>query len=266
MKKLILILVVALFSLNATAKKKPTQHSKPTLPESSIFVLDQNTNSVALEKNSDVIRPIASITKLMTAMVVLDQNPSLSKKIPVARAKNGKVVKEYSIQELLTLMLVKSDNAAAETLSRSFFPTRQQFIDSMNEKAVYLGMLTAQFADPTGISANNSASAQDVAKLVTASGIYPEIRDAASLKNFELVVNEGSKKKQTVVIRNTNYRILFEFDNIKVSKTGFTSRAGRCLALLVEQQGHQFAIVILGQPDPIKRDAVARDLINNHLN
>jgi D-alanyl-D-alanine endopeptidase (penicillin-binding protein 7) len=266
MKKLV-ILVAVLLAFNASAAKKKSDHKpKPSLPESSIFVIDQNTNNVVLEKNSNLIRPMASITKLMTAIVVLDQNPIMSKKIPTAYSKNGRVVKEQSIQDLFTLMLVKSDNSAAETLSKSFFPTRKQFIEAMNEKSVYLGMLTAYFADPTGISAENSASAQDVAKLVAAAGIYPEIRSAASLKNFELAVNEGSKKKQTVVIRNTNYRILFEFDNIKVSKTGFTSRAGRCLALLVEQQGNQYAIVILGQPDPIKRDAVARDLINNHLN
>jgi D-alanyl-D-alanine endopeptidase (penicillin-binding protein 7) len=202
----------------------------------------------------------------MTAMVVLDQNPQMSKKITILKSKNGKVIREYSIEELLAVMLVKSDNSAAETLSKSFFHTRRQFIDAMNKKAEDLGMLTARFSDPSGLSAENRASARDVAIMVTAAAAYPEIRNTASLKNFEMIVNKNGKKKQTIVFRNTNYRILFEFDNIKVSKTGFTSHAGRCLAMLVEHRGRHYAVVILGQPNSNKRDAVARELLTQHLN
>jgi D-alanyl-D-alanine endopeptidase (penicillin-binding protein 7) len=185
----------------------------------------------------------------------------LSKEITLKSPYLGKKI--YTVGELLDLTLVRSDNYAAEILSKNFHGTRDLFIEAMNSKALALGMLSAQFVDPTGLGADNSATAKDIAKMVFASGQYPDIRRSAQ-KTVEVTTQQG-RRSRTVTINNTNKDILAEFDNIVVSKTGTTSRAGKCVAMLVEKAGRVYAIVILGQPNKIKRDYQARNLMHNYL-
>lgn len=255
MKFLIAVLMLSVSITATAAKKKPVQ-------EQSAIVVNQSTQQVTLEENADRIRSMASITKLMTAMVVLDTLPNLERRI---RYNPGYLPnREYTVRELLTLVLVRSDNQASELLSKSFYSTRAQFIDAMNEKAVRLGMLTARFVDPSGILADNSATARDIVKMLVASGTYPTIREIGGLKEVGFDVKQG-KYIQQVRIENTNRDILFDFDNVVVSKTGTTTAAGKCVAMLVEKSGQQYAVVILGEPNKQVRDNKARYILHTKL-
>lgn len=242
-------------SFNAFAAKKH-RYTKPVVLSlaPSIMLVNQSTHTVIVEENSTTVRPLASITKLMTAMVVLDQPHNM----------DVKVSNKKTVGELFTLMLVRSDNAAAETLSRTFLGNRNKFIAAMNQKAHELGMESTSFSDPTGLLSANQSTAADIVKLVTAAGNYPAIRNAASLAQTDISVWKG-KQLQHVIVRNTNYRILQDFNNIVISKTGFINLAGRCLTLLVEQHGEQFAVVVLGEPNVPAREATIRALLHTHL-
>lgn len=252
------IILAGLICFNAHAAKKAKPPAPPQVEQSTVVV---NQDEVVVGNNEDTVHSMASITKLMTAMVVLDQLPNPLKEITLKSAYLGK--KTYTIQELLDLTLIRSDNHAAEVLSKNFHGNRESFISAMNSKALSLGMFTAEFVDPTGLGAANSATARDIAKMVFAAGQYPDIRRSTQ-KTVEVVTQQG-RKTRTVSINNTNKDILTEFDNILVSKTGTTSRAGKCLAMLVEKAGQVYAIVILGEPNKIRRDLQARNLMHNHL-
>ena len=183
MKLLIASLILA-SSVSAWAGKK-----KPVVPDYSTIVVNQSTQSVTYQENPDMVRSMASITKLMTAMVVLDTLPDLERRIkynPGYLPSRG-----YTVRELLTLVLVRSDNQASELLSKSFYKTRAEFIDAMNEKALKLGMLTARFVDPSGVMADNSATARDIVKMLVASGTYPVIRETAGLKEVGFETGRG---------------------------------------------------------------------------
>lgn len=257
-RTLILLAAVSALSAMAAPKKKP-----PQLPlvEPSTVVIDQTDQQVVVNNNADNVQSMASITKLMTAMVVLDQTYNLDHEIKLKQPHYGKRV--YTVKELLDLTLIRSDNHAAEILSQNFHSSRSEFIEVMNRKAWSLNMFSARFADPTGLSADNSATARDIAKMVAAAGQYPDIRRSTQ-KTVEVNTRQG-RHTRTVSINNTNKDILNEFDNILVSKTGTTSRAGKCLAMLVEKAGHVYAVVILGEPSKMRRDQQAKNLLQNYL-
>lgn len=259
MKRILTLTIAALLCFNAVAAKKKKQ---PPVVTRSAVVINQTQNRVLIDHNANSVHSMASITKLMTAMVVLDQMPDLYQKIKLKAAYMGKRI--YTVKELLDLALIRSDNHAAELLSKNFSGGRAEFIEAMNNKAVELGMLSAQFVDPTGRGAANSATAKDIARMVIAAGEYPDIRRSANA-TVEVSTGTGSQAR-TVTINNTNKDILSEFDNIVVSKTGTTTMAGRCLVMLVEKAGQVYAVVILGEPNKTKRDDRARAIIQDSLN
>lgn len=259
--KLVTVLLVSALCIPAHAARR-TKRVPPPVIEHSILVLNKSTNQYIFQRNSNTVRSIASITKLMTAMVVLDQLPNPATIIKLAAPYLGR--KDYTVTELLQLLLVRSDNHVAEILSKNFLGTRVKFIEAMNTKAASLGMSSAAFTDPSGLDNGNLATAGDVAKLIMASGTYPDIRAASSVPSIALTTKLG-KRTQLVNINNTNKTILDEFGNIVVSKTGTTNSAGKCLALLIEQHGQQYAVVIMGETSKLTRDHEARYLIQNHL-
>ena len=263
MNKFLTILVICC-AVNVQAATKQNRTIKPTLRPHSVMLVNQSTRQTLVSENVDDIRPMASITKLMTAMVVLDQHPDMDSDIVTARDKKGRVISRSTVRELLTRLLVRSDNAVSETLSRNFLGSREAFLAEMNLKAARIGMSNTSFMDPSGLDPRNTTTARELIIMVTAAGTYPEIRRAAGLREAQVEILVG-RRVRTINLLNTNHRILFEFENIVVSKTGSTSAAGKCVALLVEQQGQQFAIVILGEQTPVARDQSTRDLLYNHL-
>lgn len=257
--KFIVTLLALSICTSAFANKKRTKPEP--MPEQSVMVYNYSTNSVTHERNADLPRSMASITKVMTAMVVLDTLPNLYQRIKLKSSYMGR--REYSVKEMLDLLLVRSDNNIAEILAKNFLDNRNAFIQAMNDKARKIGMTTAEFVDPSGLLAGNRASARDIATMLIASASYPAIRDTTkATMEFETATKKGYR---TVNLNNTNHRILNEFNNIVVSKTGTTSAAGKCVAMVVEDQGHTYAVVILGEPNSVRRDKEARTLLHNYI-
>jgi D-alanyl-D-alanine endopeptidase (penicillin-binding protein 7) len=132
-------------------------------------------------------------------------------------------------------MLIRSDNGAAETIASDYPGGRKKFIDAMNRKALQIGMLSTYFKDPTGLSVQNTSTATDITNMVIAASYYSVIRET-SIKKQALFETQYKKRIRTIALKNTNQPLLFEFDQIIISKTGFTNPAGWCVALMVEKK------------------------------
>lgn len=203
----------------------------------SYVLYDADDHSVVVSSNSLETRSVASLTKIMTAMVYIDSG-------------------SYN-QRLLERLLIRSDNAAANKIAKEYQGGYSSFIKAMNVKAESLGLHETFFHDPSGISNFNRSTAREYVEIVLEANKYPLIRQISS--TYEKKIEVGKKKSHT--IRNTN-SLLKEYDNIVLSKTGFTSKAGRCLALFVENGAKRYVIVILGEASPEKRAKTARKLIS----
>lgn len=220
----------------------------------SVVVHNTTTNRNVISDNADTVRPMASITKLMTAMVALDTF-TLDQKIPTGKKTS------MTVEQLLTNVLVRSDNNASEVLAKAHPSGRKEFLRHMNLKAQFLGLKNTEYHDASGLIASNTTTANELVQVVIAAGNYPFIRQTSTLTEITRT-SKVKNKTRTVSLPNTNKTILFEFDNILVSKTGTTSKAGKCLAMLVDNKGEQYAIIILGEPTKQARDQAARNLIH----
>jgi D-alanyl-D-alanine endopeptidase (penicillin-binding protein 7) len=192
-----------------------------------------DANGVIIEQhNSTDIQPIASITKLMTAMVVLDSNPNLNERVKKFR---GLTVTK---QQLLDLAIVHSDNQAADQLCRTYRLGYRACIAEMNHKAEILGMTNTQYYDSTGLDNRNTSNAVDLLKLLQAAERYPEIVSASR----QTVVNL-QKKRHRWAFTNTNP--LVARYNVVVSKTGYVRASGGCMVMSVVQDGTKRFFVVL---------------------
>lgn len=214
--------------------------------------------------NINVTRPIASITKLMTAMVTLDYDKNLNRELMLSSSVKGNLPKQkYSRLDLLHAMLVRSDNAAAETLAEDYPGGRKGFIKAMNDHAKQF-QLSAKFSDPTGLSSSNTATANDVAAMFEIASGYWVIRDTSTLK--QVAIDAKFKKKvRKIILNNTNRPILFEFDSVIVSKTGFTNPAGWCVGLVVVKDEKKYVVVILGAKSKQKRIDTVEEVLYNYV-
>lgn len=213
---------------------------------SSILVIDASTSRVVHEHNSNSVRPIASITKLMTAMVSLELY-GLNDYVMIGKKQ------KTSVKELLTRLLVRSDNNAADLLAKHHPQGRSAFLSAMNTKAKSLNLQSTVFNDPSGLSSDNISTAAEVAALTIEASKFDFIR-------------EISVVPQTKEFTNTNFQILKDYHNILVSKTGFTSAAGRCLTMLVDHGQTRYVIIILGELTKVARETTARSLLQVSAN
>jgi D-alanyl-D-alanine endopeptidase (penicillin-binding protein 7) len=213
---------------------------------SSILVIDASTSRVVHEHNSNSVRPIASITKLMTAMVSLELY-GLNDYVMIGKKQ------KTSVKELLTRLLVRSDNNAADLLAKHHPQGRSAFLSAMNTKAKSLNLQSTVFNDPSGLSSDNISTAAEVAALTIEASKFDFIR-------------EISVVPQTKQFTNTNFQILKDYHNILVSKTGFTSAAGRCLTMLVDHGQTRYVIIILGELTKVARETTARSLLQVSAN
>ena len=223
---------------------------KVVLRSNSALVLDAATGEVVFDKNGDKLTPIASITKLMTAIVMLESGLDLE--APVALAREDVDMKKGSRSrlrtgasltrdELLLIALMASENRAAAALGRSYPGGTEVFVAAMNTKARALGMSDTRFVDPTGLSAGNVSSARDLAKLVRAAHGYPLIREY-STRDKATVLLSG---KQKMNFHNTNGLVRNSRWEIDLSKTGYISEAGRCLVMQVRLASKDLIVVLL---------------------
>jgi len=238
-------------TVNAHAAEKTVAKPVQELASGSALLVDLKTNQVLYSSNPDVVVPIASVTKLMTAMVALDANLPLDEELPVTIRdvaemrgvySRVRVGSEISRQQMLLLALMSSENRAAASLAHHYPGGVSAFVAAMNAKAVALGMTSSYFVEPTGLSERNVSSANDLIKLLTASQQYPLIDQYSTTR--EQVVT-FSKPRYSLGFRNTN-RLVHKADwNIQLTKTGFTDEAGHCLVMRTVMNQRPVAFVVL---------------------
>jgi D-alanyl-D-alanine endopeptidase (penicillin-binding protein 7) len=230
------------------------------------IIYDVQTGKVLWESHAQDQRSIASITKVMTAVVFLEDSPDLSEAVVIQRAdmrgasttylKSGdKVTKE----DLLHLMLIASDNAAARVLARSSSYGADGFVARMNQKARDLGLTSTTYADTSGLLAANVSSAYDMARLITYVSSVPQISNV--MQKQEYTVTAGRRR---INIHTTNQLVRQGDVEVLAGKTGFISKAGHCLATLLRlpQGGPQIAVVVLGAKSNAGRFWETRHLFN----
>jgi serine-type D-Ala-D-Ala endopeptidase (penicillin-binding protein 7) len=227
------------------------------------YVYNLSKNEVVIDENSLQVRAIASITKLMTAVVVLDSGVSLEEKVPTKNVFFFK--KNATREELMTLMLVKSDNAAAESLAVNHPGGRSEFIETMNRKSKFLGMNDTAFDDASGLSAKNISTSRDLTVLLTYAFGMDKIKQMSSTLKYNISI-PNNKKTQVYGINNTNYRLLELFNTeILISKTGTTTAAGKCLALFTLKNEEKYVMIFLGYNDRKKIEDRVKDIFKYNI-
>lgn len=215
----------------------------------SALVGDQTTGSILYEKNADAIVPIASISKLMTAMVALDAKPSLQDVLTISDSdvdtlkgtrSRLRVGSQLSREDMLRLALMASENRAAAALSRYYPGGRTAFVAAMNGKAQALGMTDTHFDDPTGLTSANVSSARDLFKLVAAAHQYPLIRQYTTTTEYQVAI--GGRIQ---AFHNTNSLVKSPSWEIGLSKTGYINEAGKCLVMQAWFNNKPVVIVLL---------------------
>ncbi len=231
------------------------------LRSSVALVLDQDTHEVLFSKNSQAVLPIASITKLMTAFVVVEAGQSLDDKIlitdeDVDTEKNTrsrlKVGTELTRGEMLHLALMSSENRAANALGRNYPGGLGVFVAAMNAKAQSLGMSDTHYVEPTGLSSHNQSSAKDLAALVNVTSQVPLLRDLSTSREFRVALG-----KRLVQFRSTNGLLANPLWDIGLQKTGFINEAGKCLVMQARMAGRKLIMVFLDSSGKASRIADA---------
>ena len=225
--------------------------SKLKLASANVLVLDAMAGQPIYAKGADVVTPIASVTKLMTAMVVLDADQALDETISVGIAdldllkgshSRLRLGSELSRREMLHLALMASENRAASTLARHYPGGTGACVEAMNRKAQSLGMVRTRFADPTGLSSDNVSTASDLARMVRAAAGYDLIRDATTTASHYVEVQPTG---MVLGYNNTNSLVRTAQWDIQLSKTGFIREAGKCLVMLANIASRPIVIVLL---------------------
>ncbi|GAC1578292.1 MAG: D-alanyl-D-alanine endopeptidase [Sphingomicrobium sp.] len=251
---------VVLASTSMTAIAKPA--FLPRLKSSSVLVIDQSDASVLYARRAEVAAPIASITKLMTALVVLDAKQSLDQPLTITQAETDlprggrsrlSVGTVLSRGDLMHLALMSSENRAAHALGVYYPGGVPALVRAMNAKAAALGMRTAHFVDPTGLSSDNVASPEDLSKLVVAAARNSHIRAYSTDPEYTVRV-----RRHLVEFHNTDNLVKNPGWNIVVQKTGYISEAGKCLVMEAVIQGRNVIIVLLDSAGRLTRVADAK--------
>ena len=234
--------------------------AKLQLKSGSALVMDINTGKTLYQKNPAQVRPIASLTKLMTALVVLDARQNLNQTLTIDQNDRDNLKHTYSRvrfgtkvsrRDALHLALMSSENRMASALARHYPGGRSAFIRAMNNKARQLGMRNSRFYDSTGLSTRNVSTARDLAKLITAAYRQPLIRQFTQDTNKEM---RFSTPAYSLMFNNTNPLVKNPDWDVRLSKTGYTDEAGRCLLMRAKPDRQELAIVLrnaVGKRTPI---------------
>lgn len=241
--------------------KKAKYHSVRTVNPISVWAYEIKTQSPIVGRGTQLVRPMASLTKLMTAMVSLDHNNNLQQTV---QFQGRSVTREQLFQRLL----IRSDNNVAEFLSQDYPGGRAAFLNAMNHKASRLAMLNTHFDDPSGRIQTNVSTAEDVGRMLEAAHGYQIIRRISTYQDLETttVVHRRHKIYTRVShVPNTNTMVLAAFPEVVVSKTGFTNPAGYCVGVVVEQNGRTYAVVVMGAHNRYERFDKVKEVIHNHI-
>jgi D-alanyl-D-alanine endopeptidase (penicillin-binding protein 7) len=265
-------LFLAILAMQASAKviRTPAKAARDPaklvrdlrLKSSSVLIMDASDSSVLYSRHSDVPMPIASITKLMTALVVLDANQPLDEPIQITDSdrdfpKGGfsrlTVGTTLTRGDLMHLALMSSENRAAHALGNNYPGGMPAMVAAMNAKAAELGMTSSHFVDPTGLSSQNVASPEDLTKLVIAASHNPSIREYSTDSHYAVKV-----RRHMVEFRNTDNLVANPTWNIIVQKTGYIAEAGKCLVMAAVIEGRSVVIVLLDSLGKYTRVADAK--------
>ena len=237
------------------------QQDSLDLKSSVALVIDQDTREVLFSKNEQAVLPIASLTKLMTGLIVSEAKLPMDEMIVIAQddvdTEKGsrsrlKVGTELSRGELMHLALMSSENRAAHALGRSFPGGLASFVTLMNAKAQALGMRDTRYVEPTGLSSKNQSSAQDLARLVNVAYGDPTMRELSTSPRHEVEVGN-----RTLKFNNTNRLVNNPAWQIGLQKTGYISEAGRCLVMQATVAGRKLIMVFLDSAGSLTRIADA---------
>ncbi len=270
MKRFVACIALAVLSAAAVAADKPAAKARPAkatnrpapvsdfnkdgdpnLQSTAALVLDAKTGQTLFAKNADQVHPIASITKLMTAMVVLDSKLPLDEAVQITTEdldtlKGTKsrlpVGSHFRRDDLIRIALVASDNRAAAALGRSYPGGIAAFVDAMNAKAKLLGLTATTFVDSSGLAPGNVSSPADLGRLVSEASRYAEIREYSTTPALDVTLPDSGRK---VAYVNTNALVRAGNWDIGVSKTGYISESGKCLVMQAIISGTPIVIVLL---------------------
>ncbi|MBA1200315.1 D-alanyl-D-alanine endopeptidase [Pseudomonas capeferrum] len=252
----LLLLLTGTATLPSTAAAQPPalvqrDPAKLHLASGSALLIDLNTNQELYSSHADKVLAIASVTKLMTAMVVLDAKQPMDEMLTMTIAQNKEMKGVYSRvrlgsqlnrRETLLITLMSSENRAASSLAHHYPGGYGAFIRAMNAKARSLGMTHTRYVEPTGLSTQNVSTARDLAKLLLASRKYPLLGELSTTREKTVAFR---KPNYTLGFRNTDHLVNKSNWDIKLTKTGFTNEAGHCLVLLTRMNNRPVAMVIL---------------------
>ncbi|OFW04547.1 MAG: hypothetical protein A3H96_09145 [Acidobacteria bacterium RIFCSPLOWO2_02_FULL_67_36] len=237
----------------------------PDIRAAAAIVFNPANGEVLWQENAQDKRSIASITKVMTAVVFLEDSPDLSREVTVERSDVYaasttflRANERLTLDNVLHLTLIASDNAAARVLARVSHGGAASFVERMNEKAVELGLESTTFADPSGLNPANVSSAYDLSRLITFASADERISPIMRMAQYSVATN-----RRTIPIHSTNRLLLGGDVDVMGGKTGFISKAGYCLATMLRlPQGNQVAVVILGARSNTGRFWETRHLFN----
>ena len=239
----------------------------PDLRAAAAIIYNPVTKEVLWEENSQQQRSIASITKVMTATVFLESSPNLFQVVPIVRTDTFQASTTHlhtgdlvTADDLLHLLLIASDNAAARALARISQYGPDGFVQRMNEKAVELGLQSTHYADPSGLLSDNVSSAFDMARLITNASSDDRISSVMRTPEYSFF----TAKHRLIVFHSTNHLLGRADVDVRAGKTGFITKAGYCLATLLRlpQSGQEVAVVVLGARSNAGRFGETQNLFN----
>lgn len=230
-------------------RSKTISHSRPKLESDAVLVIAQKTGEALFSKNADEKKAIASITKLMTAMVILDSKQPLNRSVTIStedidrqRGSSSRLRIGAALPRgmMLQLALMSSENRAASALARNYHGGVKAFVAAMNRKAISLGMKNTTFYDPTGLDARNVSTAADLAIMVHKAYGYNLIRSMSTMSSHQI-----RDRNRKIAFRNTNRLVRSKGWNIGLSKTGYISESGKCLVMQATIRKTPTIIVLL---------------------
>jgi serine-type D-Ala-D-Ala endopeptidase (penicillin-binding protein 7) len=248
LKIAVMMMLCSGISANLFARTIPSLRA-PKLKSAAFLIKNQRTDELLLSRRADTVLPIASITKLMTAMVTLDARLDMNEMLTIEEADKDTIRNSHSRlfigtrlsrREALLVALMASDNRAAHALARTYPSGIGEFVKEMNRKARELGLTSTRFAEPTGLSEANVSSALDLSRLAAAAYRYPQIRTFTTEE--DAIIQDGRKQLH---FSNTNALVGNSRWSIGLSKTGYTEDSGRCLVMQAQMAGEPILLVLL---------------------
>ena len=267
MFKSLFAVAILLFIQNSTFAQQldySKYYNQLTVKSPKAIIYDAETGDIIFQKKANEKSSIASLTKLMTAMVLIDSNLDLNKKIRITKKDFDKIKgttsrlwlgSELSRKELLSIALIASDNRAASAISNSYPGGKKAFVQAMNVKAKQLGMDNTSFSDPTGLDKDNISTALDLVKMTQAAQQYPLIRKLSTSSYYEAHIRN---KKIKLNYNNTNLLVRQGLWDIDISKTGYIREAGKCLIMQTTVLNKPIIMVFLKSYGKYTRTADAK--------